>query len=370
MDDFIRNDRPTTARTPYLSVVAPCFNEEACLPEFHRRVKAAATAVVADDFEIVLINDGSRDRTWDVISGLAATDPHVVGVNLSRNYGHQLALTAGLQCCRGERILIIDADLQDPPELLDDMMHKADDGADVVYGKRRQRDGETWFKRTSAGLFYRLLRRLVDVDIPADTGDFRLMTRRVLDELNAMPEHYRFIRGMVSWIGFRQVPLEYDRDARFAGETHYPLLKMMRFAIDAITGFSVTPLRTAAWLGGILGAGSLLMLAYTLGSWVFGEAVDGWTSLTTIVLVIGAAQLMTLGVIGEYLGRLYLEVKRRPLFIIESIRSQSTLPRLPVRPRRPRPDGVSPVTQPAESEQPNVAARSGGTGVLSNMDIE
>jgi dolichol-phosphate mannosyltransferase len=322
VDSFIPNDsaRGQIGRNPYLSVVAPCYNEQECLPEFHRRVRAAAVACVGDDYEIVLINDGSRDRTWELICALAAEDRHIVAINLSRNYGHQLALTAGLQCCAGKRIMIIDADLQDPPELLDEMMHRVDDGADVVYGLRRQRDGETVFKRLSARLFYRVLRRLVDVDIPADTGDFRLITRRVLDALNAMPEHHRFIRGMVSWIGFRQVPLEYDRDPRFAGTTHYPLLKMVRFAVDAITGFSVTPLRTAAWLGMVLGLGSLLMLGYTLGSWVLGRTIDGWTSLTTIVLIIGATQLMTLGVIGEYLGRLYLEVKRRPLFVIESVR--------------------------------------------------
>ncbi|HXT77937.1 MAG TPA: glycosyltransferase family 2 protein [Acetobacteraceae bacterium] len=307
---------------PYLSVVAPCFNEESCLPEFHRRTEAAARVVAGDDFEIVLVNDGSRDTTWDVMQRLADSDPHVTAINLSRNYGHQLALTAGLQVCRGERILIIDADLQDPPELVGEMMQQMDEGADVVYGRRRQRDGETRFKRWSAQVFYRVLRRMIDVDIPADTGDFRLVTRRVLDELNALPEHFRFIRGLVSWIGFRQVPLDYDRDARFAGETHYPLLKMLRFAVDAVTGFSVLPLRTASCLGVVLGAGSLLMLIYTLGSWILGRTVDGWTSVTTIVLIIGSVQLMTLGVIGEYLGRLYLEVKRRPLFIIERIIGQ------------------------------------------------
>jgi dolichol-phosphate mannosyltransferase len=333
VDTFIRNDsgHDTSEHVPFLSVVAPCYNEEQCLPEFHRRVQAAASAAVGDDYEIVLINDGSRDRTWELICKLAAEDPHIVAVNLSRNYGHQLALTAGLQCCAGARILIIDSDLQDPPELLGEMMQRMDDGADVVYGLRRQRDGETLFKRTSARLFYRLLRRMVDVDIPADTGDFRLMSRRVLDELNAMPEHYRFIRGLVSWIGFRQEPLEYDRDPRFAGTTHYPLLKMLRFAVDAITGFSVTPLRTAAWLGVALGLCSFLMLIYTLGSWVLGRTIDGWTSLTTIVLVIGATQLLTLGVIGEYLGRLYLEVKRRPLYIIESVRRAPLASAPPVR---------------------------------------
>jgi glycosyltransferase involved in cell wall biosynthesis len=309
---------------PRLSVVAPCYNEEACLPEFHRRVTAAAHAAVGGDFELVLVNDGSRDATWSVLRRLVEDDPHVLAINLSRNYGHQLALTAGLQACRGDRILIIDSDLQDPPELLGEMMALMDRGNDVVYGMRRQRDGETAFKRVSARLFYRLLRRLVEVDIPADTGDFRLITRRVLTELNRMPEHHRFIRGLISWIGFRQVPLVYDRDPRFAGETHYPLLKMLRFAVDAVTGFSVVPLRTASFLGVALGFGSLLMLFYTLGSWITGNAINGWTSIATIVLVIGSAQLMTLGMLGEYIGRLYMESKRRPLFVISEVQSQQS----------------------------------------------
>jgi glycosyltransferase involved in cell wall biosynthesis len=309
---------------PRLSIVAPCYNEEACLPEFHRRVAAAASAVVGEDVEIILVNDGSRDATWTVLQRLVEDDPHVLAVNLSRNYGHQLALTAGLQACRGERILLIDSDLQDPPELLGEMMGLMDQGADVVYGMRRQRDGETAFKRGSARLFYRLLRRMVEVDIPADTGDFRLITRRVLDELNRMPEHHRFIRGLISWIGFRQVPLVYDRDPRFAGETHYPLLKMLRFAIDAVTGFSVVPLRTASFFGAVLGAGSLLSLFYTLGSWATGHALSGWTSIATIMLIIGSAQLMTLGMLGEYIGRLYMESKRRPLFVISEVYSQQS----------------------------------------------
>jgi dolichol-phosphate mannosyltransferase len=275
--------------------------------------------VAGSNFEIVLVNDGSGDQSWQILQALASTDPHILAVNLSRNYGHQLALTAGLQLCRGERILIIDADLQDPPELLGDMMQLMDAGADVVYGRRRSRDGETWFKKASARVFYRALRRLMDVDVPADAGDFRLMSRRVLDHLNSMPEHYRFVRGLVSWIGFGQVPLDYDRDPRFAGETHYPLIKMMRFAVDAITGFSVTPLRGAALLGSALGIGSMSLLAYTIGSWLLGHTVDGWTSLTTIVLVLGSVQLITIGIIGEYLGRLYIEVKRRPLFVVESV---------------------------------------------------
>jgi dolichol-phosphate mannosyltransferase len=250
---------------------------------------------------------------------LAGIDPHVIGVNLSRNHGHQLALTAGLSLCRGRRVLIIDADLQDPPELLAEMMARMDAGADVVFGQRRARAGETAFKTGTAALFYRLLRRLVDVEIPADTGDFRLISRRALDVLNAMPEQFRFIRGMVSWIGLRQEALLYDRAQRAAGETKYPLWKMLRFAVDAITSFSIVPLRLAAALGVMLGLGSGSLMSYALGSWLSGHTVSGWTSLMMVVLIVGSAQLMVLGVFGEYLGRLYMEAKRRPLFVIDSV---------------------------------------------------
>lgn len=312
-------DRPA-AQSPYLSVVAPCFNEEAGLREFYRRLTATCALAVRGDYEIVLINDGSKDGTWSVMCDLANHDAKVIAINLSRNFGHQLALTAGLRHCRGSRVLIIDADLQDPPELLSEMLRVMDqEHADVVYGQRCQRAGETLSKRLTATVFYRMLRRLIDIDIPMDTGDFRLISRRVLDVLNAMPEHYRFIRGMVSWAGFRQVPVLYDREARFAGVTGYPLSKMIRFALDAITSFSIVPLRLASALGVLFGVGGLLMLSYTLGSWLFGSTVAGWTSVTTIILVIGSVQLIVCGVLGEYLGRLYMEAKGRPLYVIESV---------------------------------------------------
>jgi dolichol-phosphate mannosyltransferase len=302
-----------------LSVVAPCYNESEALPELHRRVIAACEAVVGDEFELVLVNDGSSDATWAVISALAMRDRRVVGVNLARNYGHQLALSAGLMVCRGARTLIIDADLQDPPELLEPMMRLMDEGADVVYGQRTSREGEGWFKRMTAAGFYRLLDRLTDVRIPVDTGDFRLMNRRTLDILNAMPEQHRFIRGMVGWIGLRQVPLHYERHKRYAGSTNYPLKKMIRFALDAITGFSVKPLRLTAYLGSFFALFGMAMLARALYSWLAEEAVPGWTSLMAAVLIIGSAQLIVLGVFGEYLGRLYMEAKRRPLFVVDTL---------------------------------------------------
>ena len=211
-----------------LSIVVPCFNEQACLIALHQRLSSAARSAVGEDYEIVLVNDGSRDSSWPMMRELAEQDPHLVAVNLSRNHGHQLALTAGLDLCRGETILIIDADLQDPPELLPEMMTAMrSEGADVVYGVRTSRSGETAFKRATAHAFYRLLSRATEVNIPVDAGDFRLMSRRALNALLAMPEQARFIRGMVAWIGFKQLPFAYDRDERFAGETKYPLKRMI-----------------------------------------------------------------------------------------------------------------------------------------------
>jgi glycosyltransferase involved in cell wall biosynthesis len=309
---------------PALSIVVPCFNEEACLPALHERLGTAARAAVGEDYEIVLVNDGSRDHSWALMRSMAASDGHVVAVNLSRNHGHQLALTAGLDLCRGETILIIDADLQDPPELLSGMMETMrSDGADVVYGVRRSRKGETAFKRATAHGFYRLLSRATDVDIPVDAGDFRLMSRRALDALLAMPEQARFIRGMVAWIGFRQVPFAYDRQERFAGETKYPLKKMMRFALDALTGFSSAPLKLASHVGLALSIGSVILILYIAYAWAAGRNIQGWTSLMLVVVVIGAVQMFVLALMGEYIGRLYNESKRRPLYIVQEVAGES-----------------------------------------------
>ena len=303
-----------------LSIVVPCFNEEACIPELHRRLTAAARTAVGEDYEIVLVNDGSRDGSWLAMRALAASDRHVVAVNLSRNHGHQLALTAGLDLCRGEKILIIDADLQDPPELLPAMLETMrDQDADVVYGVRRSRAGETAFKRATAHGFYRLLSRATEIDIPLDAGDFRLMSRRALDALLAMPEQSRFIRGMVAWIGFRQVPFPYDREQRFAGTTKYPLSKMLRFAFDALTGFSSAPLKLASHAGLLLSLGSLLLLAYIAYAFLAGRSIKGWTSLMLVVVVLGAVQMFVLALMGEYIGRLYNEVKGRPLYVVQEV---------------------------------------------------
>ncbi len=308
-----------TKPTCRLSVVVPCYNEAKVLHELYRRLTAACSAAVGEDYEIVLVNDGSRDDTLAVMSGLVGQDRKIVAVNLARNYGHQIALSAGLRYCRGALILIIDADLQDPPELLPEMMTLIDGGAEVVYGQRRSRKGEPWFRRTAMKVYYRLLKRMVEIDIPLDTGDFRLITRRVLDILNAMPEQHRFIRGMISWIGLKQVPVLYDRDARFAGDSHYTYRKLLGLAFDGITGFSVVPLRLASYFGIFSGLVGLAMLIYSIGGYFFADAPVGWASQTTIILVLGSGQLIVLGIVGEYLGRLYIESKRRPIFLIESV---------------------------------------------------
>lgn len=319
-----------------LSIVVPCFNEEPCLAILHQRLAAAARASAGEDYEIVLVNDGSRDGSWPAMQRLAAEDPHVVAVNLSRNHGHQLALTAGLDLCRGDIVLIIDADLQDPPELLPEMLARMrDEQADVVYGVRRSRAGETTFKRATAHGFYRLLSRATEVEIPVDAGDFRLISRRALEVLLAMPEQSRFIRGMVAWIGFRQVPFPYHREQRLAGETKYPLGKMIRFAFDALTGFSSAPLKLASHAGLALSLGSVVLVLYILAGWLSGRSVPGWTSLMLVVVVLGAVQMFALALMGEYIGRLYNQAKQRPLYIVQDIAGDSAV-------RRERPLGIVP----------------------------
>jgi dolichol-phosphate mannosyltransferase len=312
--------RPPLGTPVKVSVAIPCYNEEASLPELHRRVTAICREVAGDAYEMILVNDGSRDGTWSVISSLAAADSHVRGVDLSRNFGHQAALTAALTLCAGERIFILDADLQDPPELLKAMMEKMDaEGADVVYGKRRSRAGETQSKKVTALLFYRLLGKLIDFEIPSDTGDFRLMTRRVLEALLSMPESHRFIRGMVAWIGFRQVPVEYDRQSRYAGETGYTFAKMLNFALDAITAFSARPLRLGLYAGMALVGLSWIGILYSLVSWLFFATTPGWTSLIIVVMFMGGAQIFMLAMIGEYVSRTFVQTKNRPLYLLREV---------------------------------------------------
>lgn len=337
-------DSATSSAPIVLSVVAPCYNEQDGLAEFYRRTVAACENTVGHDFELVLVDDGSRDETWNQIAKLSSVDPRVVGVKLMRNHGHQLAATAGLTVARGQRVLLIDADLQDPPELVGKMMALMDDGADVVYGQRSKRQGETWFKKTTASFFYRILGRLTDVKIPVDTGDFRLMSRRVVDVLNAMPERNRFIRGLVSWIGGRQIALAYDRDARFAGVTKYPLKKMIRFAADAFTSFSIVPLRIATWVGVVSAAIAMALLVFTVVQWFRGDIVVGWSSTMAAITLFAAAQLIVLGIIGEYLGRLVQETKNRPMFLIDTITNAAL----------PRPAKTDPLDRPAAASRPHL----------------
>jgi polyisoprenyl-phosphate glycosyltransferase len=310
---------PAVNPRPYLSFLLPCYNEGAVIEETCRRVKAVGEGLNRL-YEIVLVNDGSTDDTLERLSRLAATDDSFVIVDLSRNHGHQLALTAGLHFCAGERILIMDADLQDPPELLPLMLPLMDQGAEVVYAQRRSRPGDHPLKRGACAVFYRLLNRLADHPIPLDTGDFRLISRRVLELILQMPERHRFLRGMVSWVGFQQVPLLYDRDKRFAGETKYPLNRLVRLALDGIFASSTRPLTLASYVGALLGIGSLLFIVYALLSWFFvGKTPQGWTSLMIVITSIGSVQLCVLGILGQYLGRMHEQLKGRPLFIVRNV---------------------------------------------------
>lgn len=299
----------------YLSIVVPCFNEEESIPLLIDRL-AKVIETCAGQAEVILVDDGSTDGTWKAIEAAHEQLPQVRGLLLSANRGHQVALTAGLEAAQGERIFMLDADLQDPPEVLSEMMLMMDRGYDVVYGRRVERQGESAFKKLTAFLFYRFLNSLSDVPIPKDTGDFRLVSRRVLRAVLEMPEQARFIRGMFAWAGFRQIGLEYVREARSVGETKYPFRAMMRLATDALTGFSIRPLRFATRLSFFSLLVTLVMAAYVFGSLIWFRVAPGWASMLLAVSFFSAIQLLTLGILGEYIGRLYVEAKRRPLYFV------------------------------------------------------
>ena len=302
---------------PCYSIIAPCFNEEAVLPELLRRMREVM-GQTGETWELVLINDGSRDRTAEIMRELHAADPRVKVVDFARNFGHQIAVTAGLDYALGDAVVIIDADLQDPPEVILEMIDCWKEGYEVVYAVRTERKGETWFKEFTAKLFYRIIYRITDVDIPLDTGDFRLMDRKVVEAMKQMREKHRFIRGMTSWVGFRQTGVEYVRAERYAGETHYPFRKMFKFALDAITSFSYAPLQLATYLGFIIAALSAVAALLVVFARLFGGATAFYGQATTLVAVLflGGVQLITLGIIGEYLGRISDEVKDRPLYVV------------------------------------------------------
>jgi len=302
---------------PRYSIVAPCFNEEGGLRELYRRIVEVMDSL-GEPWELVLVNDGSRDRTGEIMRELHAADPRVKIVDFARNFGHQIAVTAGLDHARGDAVVIIDADLQDPPHVILDMIRQWKAGYEVVYAVRSHRKGESWFKEFTAKVFYRLIYRITDVNIPLDTGDFRLMDRKVVDAVGQLRERHRFIRGMTSWVGFRQTGVTYVREERFAGTTHYPFRKMFKFALDAITSFSYLPLQMATYLGFGIAAISALVAIGVVIARLFGGGAPFLGQATTLVFVlfIGGVQLITLGIIGEYLGRIYDEVKARPLYVL------------------------------------------------------
>lgn len=302
-----------------ISIVVPCYNEQEVFQETLKRLTETFAQLdpAKYAYELIFVNDGSKDNTMQQIQDAVAADKRVKGINFSRNFGHQIAITAGLDNCKGDAAVVIDADLQDPPAVILEMIRKWEEGFDVIFGKRRERAGESTFKLLTAKWFYRFINRLSDVDMPLDTGDFRLMDRVALDQFLKMRETYRFVRGMVAWIGFRQTFVEYDRESRFAGSTKYPLKKMLRLASDAILSFSNTPLKVATFVGFITSVVAFVGILYSLYMRLFTEDfVEGWTLLMISVLLIGGIILLVLGIIGEYVGRIYGEIKQRPLYII------------------------------------------------------
>jgi dolichol-phosphate mannosyltransferase len=307
----------TPAGAPMFSVVTPNFNEKAALPELVRRVRAVMESV-GGSWELVIVDDGSSDGSTDMIRELAAADPHIRPVIFARNFGHQIAVTAGLDYSRGQAVVIMDSDLQDPPETIPALIEQWRAGYEVVFAVRAEREGESWFKLFTASLFYRLIYRITDVDIPLDTGDFRLLDRKVVDVLNQMRERHRFLRGMSVWVGFKQIGVPYKRAARFAGETKYPLKKMVKFASDAITGFSYFPLQVASYMGFLSALVAIIAIPIVIGLRLFGAEtpLEGQTTTLIAVLFLGGVQLMSLGILGEYIGRLYDEAKGRPLYIV------------------------------------------------------
>lgn len=302
--------------TPTFSIVVPVYNEEGCLEELYRRVTVVMDST-GEPWELVFVDDGSRDRSTEIIKHLAEQDRRVRPIIFARNFGHQIAVTAGLDYSRGQAVVIIDADLQDPPEVILDLINKWREGYEVVYAVRTEREGETWFKKATAAAFYRLIYRITDVKIPVDTGDFRLMDRKVVDVLNHMREHHRFLRGMSAWVGFRQIGVPYKRAPRFAGETKYPLRKMLRLALNAITSFSYFPLQLATYMGFIAAGLAILAIPFVIALRALQpQAFFGQASTLIAVLFLGGVQLISLGILGEYVGRIYDEVKGRPLYVV------------------------------------------------------
>ena len=308
----------TTQARVSLSVVVPIYNNADGLDELSERLRGTLSAAGIEDYEVIFIDDGSRDNSRDVLRRLCRQEPRMKLVRLTRNFGHQFAITAGFDCSRGDSVLVMDGDLQDPPEVIPEFLAKWRQGYDVVYGVRLERAGESRLKRWTASLFYRLLRRLTSTEIPVDSGDFRLLSRRAMDTFNQLRERSRFVRGMVSWLGYPQAPVFYKRAPRWAGKSQYSLRKLVKLALDGILSFSDIPLRIASWMG-FAGVGiCLAYLAYAMTKkLLWGVPVEGWASLVAVVLFIGSVQLTVVGVVGQYVGRIYEELKGRPLYVVQ-----------------------------------------------------
>ncbi len=298
------------------SVVVPAFNEQEVLEETYRRLTEVMEQT-NESYEIIFINDGSRDRTYEIAEAICQRDSHIKLINFSRNFGHQIAVTAGMEYSSGQAIVIIDADLQDPPHIILEMIKKWKEGYDVVYGQRLKREGETFFKKFSAKCFYRILNKMTSMQIPVDTGDFRLIDRKVCDVMNSIQEKNRYVRGLVTWVGFKQTAVEYKRESRFAGETKYPLKKMIKLATDAILSFSYKPLRLAGLVGGTLSVCSFIYLIVVIIQKLFTDTTQpGWASLFAVILFFNGVSLILHSITGEYVGRIYEETKNRPLYIV------------------------------------------------------
>ena len=320
--------------SPDISFVVPVYNEEAVLEMFRSRMSGVMNSIDCS-CEVVMVNDGSRDTSLTIMDAIAAADPRYRVINMSRNYGHQVAITAGIDNARGNAVIIIDADLQDPPEVALPMIERWREGYHVVSARRAARAGETIFKRASANLFYRILRRLSSIDLPPDIGDFRLIDRCVIDALKSMPERDRYFRGMVNWVGFRHAEIPFERHERAAGETKYPLRAMLRLASNGLLGFSDAPLRLALWFGSLISIGALGLGLYIFLSWFFNsDLVEGWTSTVLILSLLGGIQLLMLGIVGLYVGRIHNEVKQRPLYFINP--QHSLTPHLTSEDQKPR----------------------------------
>jgi len=301
----------------HISIVAPVYNEQDNINELVQRLKTTLEQIT-NEFEIIFINDNSKDNTLQLIKDLQASLPFVKYISFSRNFGHQIAVSAGLDYCTGDAAVIIDSDLQDPPEVILDMYLKYKQGHKVVYGKRTSRVGESWFKKTTAKAFYRILASIINFEIPLDTGDFRLIDRKVIDALKQMPERNKFLRGQIAWLGFKSTFVNFERDERKYGQSGYPLSKMLKFAFDGITAFSSAPLKFASVLGFVVSAIAFAIMIYALYSnFILKDTVSGWTSLVISTMFIGGVQLITIGIIGEYISRINIDVKNRPLYVVE-----------------------------------------------------